>query len=98
MQPSVRNQENLYSVQAANDVTRKGEVAKFWYRSDRFIKIDNQWYFTTRENREVGPFESRAAAEHGLGIFIECICKYESTVEHAISTATQGEWAVTFFQ
>lgn len=96
MQPSTQR-VNQQPRQGLNTAIRAGEEEKFWYRSDRFIKIDNQWYFTTRENREVGPFESKEAAEHGLSIFIECICQHESTVDHAASTATQGDWAVTFY-
>lgn len=77
--------------------TRSGEEEKFWFRSDRFITIDNQWYFTTRENRDVGPFATREAAEHGLAIFIECIRDHKASVNHAIATASQGDWAVTFY-
>lgn len=86
-----------HNKQAVNTETRSGEEHKFWFRSDRFFTVDGQWYFTTRENRDVGPFETRGAAEHGLTIFIECVCEHKATIEHAISRATQGDWAVTFY-
>jgi|GEM_PF-834373 len=77
--------------------TRAGEKEKFWYRSDRLIKIDNQWYFTTRESQDVGPYGTREEAEHGLAIFIECIHLQKTSVNHAILTAKQGDWAVNFY-
>lgn len=89
---------NEYTSSAAIDLgTRTGEEDKFWFRSDRFFTSDSKWYFTTRENRNVGPFETREAAKHGLEIFIESICDNKTTFEHAISVATKGDWAVTFY-
>ena len=96
MQPSLYNTKQQAAKVVAT-ATRAGENDKFWFRSDRFFTADSQWYFTTRESRDVGPFETREAAEHGLTIFIECICEHQATINHAISKATQGDWAVTFY-
>ncbi|MEO0442966.1 MAG: DUF6316 family protein [Pseudomonadota bacterium] len=76
---------------------RKGEQDKFRFRSDRFFTIDSQWYFTTREGVDVGPFDSRDMAANALTIFIDCVEKQGSTVERAISIAKQGNWAVVGF-
>lgn len=42
---------------------RKGDDKNiaFFRSSDRFVRIDGQWWFTTREGQE-GPFASREAA------------------------------------
>jgi len=43
---------------------RKGEAVKTWFRASRFQESEGVWFFDTRENIEVGPFETRAVAEH----------------------------------
>lgn len=78
--------------------TRGEEENKFWFRSDRFFKADGQWYFTTREHHDVGPFITREYAEHGLQLFIDCIQKQNKDVEYAIEVAKNGDWAVSMFQ
>lgn len=76
---------------------RSNEPDKFWFRSDRFFTADNLWYFTTRENRDVGPYASREDAEHGLALFIDCLENQKVDVEYAISVAQKGDWAVAMF-
>lgn len=49
---------------------RKGEGAKTWFRTDRFFTIGADWYTTTREGRNLGPFKTRLAAEQGLVQYI----------------------------
>ncbi len=49
---------------------RKGEVSKHHFRSDRFFCVDSQWFFTTRESSELGPFSSRADAQGELLLYI----------------------------
>lgn len=41
---------------------RAGEHDKVWYRSGRFFRIDNVWFFSTREGIDVGPFGSEGEA------------------------------------
>jgi len=77
---------------------RGGEQDKFWFRSDRFFTAGSQWYFTTRENRDVGPYASREDAAHGLELFLDCVAKQEMDVDYAISVAKKGDWAVARFQ
>jgi hypothetical protein len=83
-----------------NDIpaVRQNEEIKRWFRSDRFIIVDQKWYFTTRENRDVGPFKSRADAEHGLQLFIECIINHHGDIKHAISVAIGGDWVVSLYR
>ncbi len=45
---------------------RQGEEQKSWFRSERFLQINSEWYFITRERKEEGPFSSKQAAEAEL--------------------------------
>ncbi len=40
-------------------------------RSERFFKRDNGWFYTTRENVDMGPFDDKAEAQMALVYFIE---------------------------
>lgn len=42
-------------------------------RSSRVYEEDGGWYFTTREGKPMGPFESEGEAKQGLTDFIEFI-------------------------
>lgn len=37
-----------------------------WFRSDRFFVVDGNWYFTTREGTNEGPFKSAQDAKREL--------------------------------
>lgn len=78
--------------------TRKGENAKFWFRSDRFLVNHCQWYFTTRDCDDVGPYENKKDAKRGLELFIECIERQAFDVEYAKSIALKGKWAIVSFK
>lgn len=49
---------------------RIGEKNKTWFRSERFLHINDKWYFLTRELTQEGPFASRAEAERELNYYI----------------------------
>ena len=49
---------------------REGENFQAWLRSSRFYSLKNNWYFSTREGIEHGPFKSRAEATEELHSFI----------------------------
>lgn len=42
-------------------------------RSSRVYEEDGGWYFTTREGKPMGPFDSESEAKQGLTDFIEFI-------------------------
>lgn len=71
----------------SNLAKRKGEENKYWLRRDRFFKVANKWYFFTRENREVGPFNNRVEAAYGLELFIDCIDNQNKSIDYANSIA-----------
>ena len=52
---------------------RNGETETNKPRTERFYCISGQWYFSTRENLQIGPFPSREAAESELRLFLRHI-------------------------
>jgi len=49
---------------------RTGETTKNWFRSERFMHVNDQWFFSTREMTEEGPFSSKEDAEMELLLYI----------------------------
>ena len=49
---------------------RKGELGVVPLRSGRFFYIDSKWYFSCREGKEKGPFDSKEEAERALLAYI----------------------------
>ncbi|MGV6807749.1 MAG: DUF6316 family protein [bacterium] len=52
---------------------RTGEVGEVPLRSGRYFKLHNYWFFTTREGRSVGPFDSMDCAKKSVRDYIEFI-------------------------
>lgn len=46
---------------------RRHERPKTWFRSDRFFRSNEQWYFHTREGTAIGPYRTRFEAEIDAG-------------------------------
>lgn len=78
-------------------VTRKGEADKTWFRSDRFFYLGEEWYFSTREGTDVGPFNSIDSARTGLDRYIEAMQNKDTAGIYASKIALQGVWASTLF-
>lgn len=55
-----------------------GEESKTFFQMDRFVQMNGQWFYTTREGEERGPFDSRADAEGDLIAYIRQIEQIES--------------------
>lgn len=49
---------------------RQGEQSGMFFRSDRFFCISGEWYFSTRESPQVGPFTLKSDAEAELMIYL----------------------------
>jgi len=49
---------------------RDGEITNTHFRAERFFCISGLWYFSTRENLQVGPFAQRDDAELELMFFL----------------------------
>ncbi len=50
--------------------TRSGEAARPWFRSERYYHTGEGWWFMTRENKELGPFNSQNEAEIELVLYV----------------------------
>jgi hypothetical protein len=46
---------------------RQHESARTWFRSDRFFRSNEKWYFHTREGAQIGPYATRFDAEIDAG-------------------------------
>jgi hypothetical protein len=65
---------------------RKGELGVVPLRSGRYFYIDNKWYFSCREGKEKGPYESKEDAEKALLAYIEEMAdSQESSTEEMAS-------------
>lgn len=76
---------------------RTGEHEKTWFRSDRFFIVDHDYYFTTREHIDVGPFPDRDSAARGLSLYIQVMQQGDSKGIYASKIAMQGLWASTLY-
>lgn len=70
---------------------RQGEDDKTWFRSKRVFKVQDKYYFSTREGEDVGPFVSFEKAEEGLQSFITAI-KAGQSIDAARNAAVDGLW------
>ena len=42
---------------------RRDEEPRIWFRSDRVFRVDDEWFFHTREGIAVGPYSDKFAAD-----------------------------------
>lgn len=49
---------------------RDGENSGTYFRSDRFFCVGGEWYFSTRENPQVGPFAFKEDAKAELMLYL----------------------------
>jgi len=50
---------------------RLGESGNIPFRSGRFSNADSKWYFSSREQSDVGPFENKEEANKALDTYLE---------------------------
>jgi hypothetical protein len=66
-------------------MNRNGETGHFPQRNPRFYQRDGYYYYTTRENIEIGPFDSLHQAEIGVTDFIDFVGQAEPQVKQTLS-------------
>ena len=49
---------------------RRGEVENTHFRIDRYFCISGEWFFSTRENLQIGPFANKEDAQVELMLFL----------------------------
>jgi len=52
---------------------RAGEAERPWFRSERYYHTGDGWWFTTREEDELGPFATQDDAKTELTQYIQSI-------------------------
>jgi len=52
-------------------IRRHGERDTVHFRSGRVFCVDNDWYYSTREGEDIGPFPTKAEAEAALALFLK---------------------------
>lgn len=77
---------------------RKNEEPKSRFRSERFFTINNDWYFTTREDVQVGPFRSMESAKQALVVYLNTMDRSDYSARYAKSIAQNGTWRSTNYQ
>lgn len=53
-------------------MNRVGEhqATQRFFRSERFVNINHQWYYLIRGGHQEGPFDRREDAEHSLSLYV----------------------------
>jgi len=76
---------------------RSGEIeVKVRFRSERFFCVDGDWFFSTREGCDIGPYSSRLSASNGLILYIHYMeANPKQGQQYASKIAKQGLWATT---
>lgn len=73
------------------------------FRTDRFFCVSGDWYFSTREQKDFGPFASHEQAENALSRYLEtqsiihylrgadpALTAVEETPEHLVARLSQA--------
>ena len=59
-----------------------------FFRSDRFFKVDNQWYFSTREDMSFGPYNKLSEAHAELVQFLS----FKNFVENSVNKIASNDY------
>jgi len=68
-----------------NTMNRCGEAGNSPIRTKRVYKQGNYWYYSTREQINIGPFDSCSEAESGVGEFVDFIMHAEPSVLESLT-------------
>ncbi|MCV6621646.1 MAG: DUF6316 family protein [Cellvibrionaceae bacterium] len=60
---------------ALNTQPRRGESGRVPPRSERCFKAGDYWYYSTREQINIGPFDDLDQASAGVDAFVEFVCE-----------------------
>lgn len=78
---------------------RPGESSnKVRYRTDRYLLIQEKWFFSTREGHNIGPFTNKACTHEGVSLFLRYIIHDpEHGSLYAERIAERGLWESTLY-
>lgn len=71
-------------------MNRAGEQDLNLKRSKRIYKQDSYWYYLTREQIHIGPFDTYSEAEAGVGDFVDFVLHAEPNVIKTLSMYKQA--------
>lgn len=63
----------MQAVNRGYETRRLGETGNIPFRSERFFTIADQWYFSTREGFDSGPYTNKERASEGLKRFLKVV-------------------------
>lgn len=66
-------------------MNRIGESNNTPTRTSRYFKVDDYWYYSTREGIDIGPFDTAQEAESGISDFIDFIIHAEPQVVDSLN-------------
>lgn len=78
-------------------IVRRGESEKTWFRTDRCFRIGVDWFVTTREGRNMGPFKTREAAEQSTGDYILSVKQRKNASIEAKRLSNTDVWSTNNF-
>ncbi|WNO07539.1 DUF6316 family protein [Teredinibacter sp. KSP-S5-2] len=78
-------------------ICRKNEEKKVRYRTDRCFRVGNDWYFATREGKDIGPYKNRVAAERAVPRYVKIMLEDKTSGIYARRIAMEGLWASTLY-
>ncbi|HEX7037339.1 MAG TPA: DUF6316 family protein [Pseudomonadales bacterium] len=70
---------------AGQPPVRAGESPRTWFRTSRFFIVGGGWFFSTRENIDVGPYQTREEAERDAGRLVEILQTCTSDAERRLT-------------
>ena len=50
---------------------RDDSAERCYFQTERFFSANEQWYFSTRETADQGPFNSRPSAEEEFNVYLK---------------------------
>ena len=71
---------------------------RLFFRSNRCFKVNDQWFFSTREVQQVGPFTTIEQCNEGCKLYITSITQDSASVQYAVNIAKQGSWNVLTYK
>ncbi len=60
--------------------SRRGEFENVPFRSGRFYNIDSKWYFSSREQADIGPFNNKEQAAEALSQYLKDIATVDGLI------------------
>lgn len=60
---------------------REGEDGHSPFRSERIFNAGNEWYFSTRDGKDIGPFESKDEAKAELALFLRKLAMSDQEIK-----------------